>query len=59
MYCSGSQTVFAYGMVFHTTRDCITLNMHVDKASGELETHACETWMIFLWILYWLNTTYV
>jgi hypothetical protein len=60
MYCSGSHTVFAYGIVFHTTRDCITLNMQVGNTSGELETHVHETWrMIFLQILYWLNITYV
>jgi hypothetical protein len=48
MYCSGSQTVFAYGIVCRTTRDCITLNMQVGNTSGELEIHVCETWrMIF------------
>jgi hypothetical protein len=46
MYCGGSQTVFVYGIVFRTTRGCITLNMQVSNTSGELETHVHETWRV-------------
>jgi len=59
MYCSGSQTMFAYGI--HATRDCITLNMQVGNTSGELEIHICEIWrmIFFLQILCRLSITYV
>jgi len=60
MYCNGSRTVLAYGIVFHATRDCITLDMQAGNTSEELETNICETWrIIFLQILYQLNITYI